>query len=424
VSNLTKRYFTENFTGVSAFSGKHYLYLFLLWPFVALITAISNFNRKESRIVIYLYLVYYGLNYVLGTTGYVDAVGYSMKLAANAALPFSDFFRIVGGLYSNDTSMDIIEPLISFVVSRFTSDHRILFAVYAALFGYFYLKSITFAYSFHRQNPGWDSLIHLIFFILILPVTSINGFRMWTAAWIFLFGAYNVIIYRDPRYFIITACSALVHWSFLSANVLLAIYFFAGNRNMIYLPLAAASFILPGLITPVFQRISLMMGGGVLGRFDMYTDESYGYEVQALFQEASWFLKIGYDLVLFYLLIASLILHYSFSSLINSRAEKNMFSFLLLFLSFVNFGNAIPSFGERFQILFFLFGTLYLIICYSRLPWKNLSYLTLAGLFPMILYSAIIFRQGADSINAWLFTPLFGLPLFMPALSIGDLLFH
>lgn len=424
MGDLTRRFLSDNLSVESTSIGKYYLYLFILWPFVALITAISNFNRKESRTVIYLYLVYYGLNYVLSTTGYVDAVGYSMGLTANAALPFSDFFKIVGGLYSNDNSMDIIEPLISFIVSRFTSDHRILFAVFAALFGYFYLKSITIAYSYHQKSSGWDSLIHLVFFILILPVTSINGFRMWTAAWIFLFGAYHVIVYRDPRYFLVTACSVLVHWSFLSANVFLAIYFFIGNRNMIYLPIAAASFFLPKLLAPLFQRVSLMMGGGLMGRYDMYTDESYGYEVQALYQEASWFLKIGYDLVLYYILISALILHYSFSAIINSRAEKNMFSFLLLFLAFVNFGNAIPSFGERFQILFFLFGTLYLIICYSRLPWKNLSYLTLAGLFPMILYSAIIFRQGADSINAWLFTPVFGLPLFMPALSIGDLLFH
>jgi len=42
----------------------------------------------------------------------------------------------------------------------------------------------------------------------------------------------------------------------------------------------------------------------------------------------------------------------------------------------------------------------------------------------MALYAAIAFRQGSVSINAWIFTPGFGLPLLVPGLSIADLLFH
>lgn len=421
--NVTKRYPLDGILPHSTSIGRYYIYLFVLWPFVAFITAISNYNRKESKMVIYSFLVYYGLNYVLDITGYTDAVRYSAHLKEIAALPLSDFFRVVGGFSNGEASLDFIEPLISFLVSRFTTDHRLLFGAYAAIFGFFYLKSVSFAYECCRKNPGWNSMIHLIFFIVILPVTYINGVRMWTAAWIFLYGAYNVILNRDPRYFLITAGSVLMHWSFLSANAILAIYYFAGNRNIFYLPLAIASFILPGLLSSVFQRASLFLGGGLQGRFEMYSDESYGLTVQAMAQEASWFLKIGYDLVIFYLFAASLILHYSFSARMNSKAERNLFSFLLLFLAFVNFGKEIPSFGERFQILFFLFGTLYLIIFYSKMPGKKLDYLSLVGLFPMALYAGIVFRQGVDSINAWLFTPILGLPLYMPALSIGELLF-
>ena len=403
---------------------RYYLFLFLLWPFAAFLTALSDFNRKEARIVIYAYLVYYGLNFVLPSTGYVDAVGYTIGLITNATLPFSEFFKIVEGLYSTQDSMDLIEPMISFIVSRFTTDHRLLFGVYAALFGFFYLKSVSFAYKCHRQNPGWDSMIHLIFLIMILPITQINGVRMWTAAWIFVYGAYHVILYRDPRYFLVTVCSVLMHWSFLSVNAILAIYFFAGNRDSVYLPLAAASFVLPRLLSSFFMKASVMLGGGLQRRYESYSDESYILVVQRDFQESSWFLKIGNDLVMFYIFAASLILHYCYSARINLKTEKNLFSFLLLFVAFVNFGKEIPSLGSRFQILFFLFGTLYLILFHSYLTNRKLSYLTLAGIFPMALYAAIIFRQGADSINAWIFAPGFGIPLFMPAISIGELLFN
>jgi hypothetical protein len=405
-------------------NSKHYLLLFLLWPFLAFITALINYSQKESRKVVYLFLIYFGLTYVINAKVYFDAAGYAMQLKADAALPFSDFFKIVGGLYTTDTSVDIVGPLISFIVSRFTSDHRILFAVYAAVFGFFYLKNIDLLYNRYKENPGLNVLIHLAFFIVILPITAINGFRMWTAAWIFFFGAYHVILHRDARYLLIALGSSLVHWSFLSANIILIIYFFAGNRNFIYFPIAIASFVLPQFMAPVFQLISLRLGGALQGRFETYSSEDYIIVRQENFEQASWFLRIGNDLVFYYLLLAIIVIQLKSRSLMNEKAERNLFSFLLLFLSFVNFGKGIPSFGGRFQIIFFLFATLYVFLYLLKLPGNRINLLTVVGLFPMVLYAAIAFRQGSGSINAWIFTPGLGLPLFTPILSIADLIFH
>ncbi len=58
------------------------------------------------------------------------------------------------------------------------------------------------------------------------------------------------------------------------------------------------------------------------------------------------------------------------------------------------------------------------------MPGNKINIFSLIGLFPILLYSAIEFRKGADTINAWIFTPGLGLPLFVPGLSIADLLFH
>ena len=161
---------------------KHYLVLFIVWPFASFITALINYRQREAKKVVYLFLIYYGLTFV-NNNPYVDAYRYALTFKENALLPFSEFLNIVGGLYS-DTTVDIIEPLISFIVSRFTSNYSFYFAVWAALFGFFYLKSINLLYEKHSERPGWNTLILLIFFILILPVTSITGIRMWTAAWI------------------------------------------------------------------------------------------------------------------------------------------------------------------------------------------------------------------------------------------------
>ena len=71
-------------------------------------------------------------------------------------------FNIIGGLYGSQTTVDIVQPLISFIVSRFTSHHSLLFASFAALFGFFYLKSINLLYKRYYESR-LNALIHLAF---------------------------------------------------------------------------------------------------------------------------------------------------------------------------------------------------------------------------------------------------------------------
>ncbi len=400
----------------------HYLILFIVWPFLAFCIALASYSKKEARKVVYFFLIYFGLTLVIHDKFYFDAAGYAFHFQQNAGLPFSDFFNIVGGLYSTDTSVDIFEPLVSFLVSRFTSDYRVLFAVYAAIFGFFYLRSIDLLYKRYLRNPGLNVSIHLAFFSIILTITAISGFRMWTAAWIFFYGAYHAVLYREVRFLILALSSSFVHWSFLTANAVLFIYYFAGNRNYIYLPLALASFVAPQLLAPLFSIMSLRLGGALQSRFEGYTSENYLLFRQEDLASASWFLQIGNNLVFYYLLFALLFIQFKFRHLVQSKEEKNLFSFLLLFLALVNFGKSIPSFGGRFQIIFFLFATLYIFLHSIKMPGNRLNIITLVGLFPMLLYAVVSMRQASDYINAWLFAPGFGLPLLIPGLPLIDLL--
>jgi hypothetical protein len=402
---------------------RHYFYLFMIWPFLAFILAIKNYNKKEAKTVVYLFLIYYGLTFVNSNEA-VDAYRYALTLKANANLPFSDIFKIVGGIYSSGTSMDIIEPLVSFIVSRFTSDFHIYFAVWSAIFGFFYLKSVNLLYDRYGKNPGMNITIIMTFFICILPITSITGVRMWTAAWIFFYSAYHVVLYRNWRYLILAVAASFLHWSFFTANVILLIYYFAGNRNFIYLPLAIVSFILPYLIAPAFRSMSMLMGGSFQDRYEGYSSENYISAQQESMAQSSWFMQISNNLILYFLLFSVVYIQLRHRKLMQEESEKNLFSFLLLFLAFVNFGKAIPSFGGRFQIVFFLFATLYIFMYIVKLTDRKLNLLNLLGLFPIALYVAINFRMGAESINAFIFAPGFGLPLFLKNFSLAGILFH
>jgi hypothetical protein len=95
----------------SVTSYKNYFLLFIIWPFMAFVTALLNYRQKEAKRIVYLFFIYYGLTFVVAQTG-MDSYVYVKRFQHNAALPFSDFFKIVGGLYSSDSSVDIMEPFI------------------------------------------------------------------------------------------------------------------------------------------------------------------------------------------------------------------------------------------------------------------------------------------------------------------------
>ena len=247
---------------------------------------------------------------------------------------------------------------------------------------------------------------------------------MWIASWIFFYGAYHVILYRNPKYFLVTLGACLMHWSFISVNALLFIYYLIGNRNYIYLPIVIVSFILPNLAIPFLGSISSHLGTAIETRYELYTSESYITSIQDVSQQASWFISLNNNLIFYYLLFSIIIIRLINRELMNGKAEENWYSFMLLFLSFVNFGRHLPAFGYRMQILFLLFATVYVFFYFMKLPGRKIKILTIIGLFPMVLYTAIKFRIGSETISPWFFTPGFGLPWLDPSLTIADLIFH
>ncbi len=352
----------------------------------------------------------------------MDSAGYAEKLIKTAALPFADILRIVDGFFSG-TTVDIIEPLSRFLISRFTNDPTVYFAFWTGLMGFFYLKTISLLHDRCLVYKNWTSYIVLGFFICIAPITTITGIRMPTAMWIFFYGAYHVVLYRDKRYLLLTLSACLVHWSFATANAVLFIYYFVGNRNIIYIPLTVLSFIVPNLLAPVFKTLANSAGGAVQNRYKGYSNKDYVASMQDSYEGASWFLILFENLIMYCLLAIIIIIQLRYRHIMKSKSERNLFSFTLLFLSFANFGKIIPSFGGRFSVVFYLLATLYIYIFTTKQRTGVFNFVKLIGIFPMLLFSAVQFRIGSESINTWIFYPGLGLSKLISELSLTELLF-
>lgn len=172
-------------------SNKNSLYIFILYvlsPFLAVLVAVRNYKSAWAKNVVWLFVAFYGYTIVISSEG-IDAASYRNYFIqmVQADLNWDIFSKM---LYSDNGGYpDVVQPLITFMVSRFTADYKILFLMFALLFGYFYSRNIWFLLDRAGTSLKKLSIPIIISFVLIVPFWQINGFRMWTAAHIFFYGA-------------------------------------------------------------------------------------------------------------------------------------------------------------------------------------------------------------------------------------------
>ena len=416
--SLSYKYFTPTFS-----SGKSYLILFIIWPFLAFLLALFNYTQKEARMVVYLFLVYFGLTFVADNE-LMDAYGYAETFVFYSTLPFKEFFNVLTGQYSRGANLDFIEPAITFLVSRVTNNYHIFFAVFASIFAFFFLRSFNFLYYDYRKSPNLNTWIFMVFAIAVIPITELSGLRMWIAAWIFFYGAYQLLSTRNFKFLLIALSASLMHWSFINLSLLLIIWYVVGNRTFIYSLLAIASFFLPFFLQPVLQFVAGYSGAGIASRVEGYTSESHSETYQEWFESTSWFIQLNHDMIWYFFIAAIIIIQIFNRGIMKGNLEKNWYNFLLLIFTLANFGRSIPDFGMRMQTVFLLFATVYVFLYYKNLSKEKLDFITVIGAFPLLLFVLIRFREAGDSMSAWLLTPGFGLPLLDPGLALTEVLFN
>ena len=187
------------------------LFLFLLWPFMGFLLALRNFHQKSSRIVVLMFFVVYGFTIVsdrIGSDLYANLNTFKLYVFE----PDSFLITLLTGLFQENGTLDIIQKLIVFFVSRLTDDARYLFAVYALILGFVYLKGTTLLYKKYLNNKNPNSWIMLFFMTLIVPITSIGNFRFFSAIWIFFIGAFLVIYSKKYIYILVCFISVLMHF--------------------------------------------------------------------------------------------------------------------------------------------------------------------------------------------------------------------
>ncbi len=379
---------------------KNNFVFFLFSPFIGLIQAIKHHRESWARNSVWLFVIFYG--YTMCRPEIMDSSRYVTKLQELHNTPLSwDVF--IANFYSDESgAVDIYQPLITYLLSLFTDNGNILFAVFGILFGYFYSRNIWLILDLSKNQKFTRTMIALVVaFCCVIGFWSLNGVRMWTAAHMFFYGAFLLLVHGNRKGIVIAILSILVHFSFmLPVGILLLFYFIKIPWRILYFFFISSFFISSLNIDSIRTRLESIAPDFLLPRVKSYTSDEYVETISDLNATGNWYITYYSISISWYIMILFTIIYFSKGKKFNTynKSFSNLFGFSLLFLSVGNITSLLPS-GNRYLMVAQLFATALLYFYYA--VYDNKEYKKWALFFSPLLYFFIIvsIRMSFDTIS-------------------------
>lgn len=336
---------------MSKADNKNFLGLWLINPFLGAVFLFRNFKDNTSIFPYLLLSVFFGLSFVVSTTG-ADSMRYAESLR-NQHEQNSSLSTVLQDFYGEeDGSLDVYQPIITWLVSVFTDNVKILFAVFALVFGYFWFKSLLLIRSYITVPFTGLILVTFLFLALTNPIWTINGVRMWTAVGIFFYGLLLLQLEDNKKGWFLLILPLFVHFSLVVALFLYIIYFLlpVKNKNILF-----GIFI----ITFFFGELNLEV---LRGYFDQlpgfaqskksYLQEGYAEGLLEAQNQLSVHVVLARTLAKYSTVFMASVVYY-FVTYKKEKLSKELelfFKMGLFFASFSNLAASVPS-GGRFLVL-------------------------------------------------------------------------
>ena len=190
--------------------------IFLISPALSMLVALTRIvESKNSRNILWAFCCFYGFAFYLDLNSGVDAIRYREMLVDMHRSGIS-FSTLRSSFYEEgQLTYDLYQPIVTFLVSRVTDNFQILYGIFGFVFGYFYSRVIGFFIDqlIFRPKPLEYLLLFSVAFTQNIG-SSLNGVRMYTALFVFLFGALYYWQTSRKIYLAIAVSSVFVHFSY------------------------------------------------------------------------------------------------------------------------------------------------------------------------------------------------------------------
>jgi hypothetical protein len=386
--------------------------LFLIWPFFAVTYAVRNYKATWAKDIVWFFVIFYGFTLTLHDTGEfsLDANRYKDKFVVMAAQK-TDFKTLSDNFYDEEgQSLDVLETIIIYLISRITNNTHILFAVFGLIFGYFYSRNIWYLIDRSHGKINFANVPVVITFAFIVGFWEINNFRFWTATHIFLYGALPYLLEKKRKYLIYCLLSGLMHFAYFLPIGVLGVYLITGSRDKIFFFLFIATFFLKELN---INRVTVFLEDNLPDIFQpkvkTYTSSNSIEDVRENLLKITWYLRL-FGVILKWVVATFLVTVFLTGQnfLSKNKPLKNLFSFTCLLYSVANVISILPS-GGRFISLSNLFAVAFIFFYVQHAPrGKAIRRIIFVAIPALLFYNIMAIRM---SLQAMGFFSVFGNPL-------------
>ncbi|MFA5619174.1 MAG: EpsG family protein [Weeksellaceae bacterium] len=361
--------------------------LFFISPFIAALYSVRNMNTKSSYLVFFLFAVFFGMAFTVSN----DRSEYAGD-GAHYRATFEDYYSYISDieyydglrefLTFDEGKKDYYFDTLSFYISEYTSNYHWMFMVAAMVFAFFALKSLRFLTSERNFDFSYSSLL-LVYLFMVNGIFNINGLRFWTAAWVGVYCIFQIFRNNDKRYFLLLLFTPFIHGSFWFLIALIVIIYFFKRYNKTWITLFFISFFVGNIAVEVLQDISAYLPTFIQRLIASYTSE----ENLDRFSRGSGFIWVrrlmGFSVRLYLFLMIYFFIQHA-NKIKSTPATRNLYLFLIPYMTIINLTLSIPSFGNRYMPL------AYPVIAYIWLVhFKDVKYKVFLQHLPLVFWFSI-----------------------------------
>lgn len=209
---------------------------FLFSPIIGLIQSLKYFGSKESKILLYVFFIYYG--FTLNVETGADSSRHVQRLLHYENLPLKNWLEELWLMIqlnpSKETNDEPYLHIISYIAGNITTTHHALYSIASLIYGWLFVNSIYAVESLIKTDKSRIILILFVFFFFWKSFEGINSIRNWTGAWCLFYGTFQYYNTRKKSYLIFIFISPLIHFGYALMSIPIFIVLIFGNRPIIY----------------------------------------------------------------------------------------------------------------------------------------------------------------------------------------------
>ena len=324
--------------------------MWLFLPLLSLVASIKSIRTKSSFVILFLISLQIGLCLTMGTVrteGSGDAISYRADFEdACNSLTETEYKRDAHDYFTNNSyDKDLYDNTLIYIVSRFTDNYHIFFLFAAFLPAFFMLK--YFKYYVLDENFKFTilSIIPIVWFILGQN-NAVAGVRYYAASWVSLFAMYKVFMEKKHIYIILSLLASLIHVSLISMFIVTIIGVFTRKFESFW---RAAFFV--SIFYSSFALIFLSNTLDYLPDFMVEMVMSYTSEEivnKEITGTGFYMVEHVFGIIAPYILMGIVsIFMFKKDSIKDNKNTKDLYLFLIIVATYVNFFLSVPSMGSR-----------------------------------------------------------------------------